>query len=178
MSLSRVRALAVLGGLLLVAVIVVTWALVHDRQAQSGLHNTACPKGFVVVDTNLPAPADIKVNVFNGTDQVGLAQGVSDSLKQAKFQVLSMNNDPKRKTIKGVVELRYGPKTVGAAQVLRAQFLIDQDTPDEFDPARTDDVVDVVLGQSYRQLASPTEYKQKIGALGNPKLPDNTCASA
>ncbi|WP_026212617.1 LytR C-terminal domain-containing protein [Longispora albida] len=176
MTLSRVRAFAVVGTLLLVAVIVVTWALMHDKQAGSTSTAKSCPKGYVAVDTRQPPPADIKVNVYNGTDETGVAAKAADGLAKEKFKVLKTDNDPKRKTVKGVVELRYGPKTVGAAHVLRAYFLVDADAPAEFDPKRTDDVVDVVLGAQFKQLGSPTEVKQKISALREPQLPEGTCA--
>ncbi len=176
MSLSRVRALAILSGLLLIAVIVVTWALIRDKQASSNAADAECPKAYLVVNAKSPAPKDIRVNVFNGTDHVGLASTVAEGLQKEKFEVLSTANDPLRRNVKDVVELRYGPKTVGAAHVLRAYFLLEGNNAG-FDPSRGDDVVDVVLGPDFKQLGSPTEVKQKMGALGEAQLPTNTCAA-
>jgi hypothetical protein len=33
-----------------------------------------------------------------------------------------------------------------------------------------------VIGTSYKQLATPTEMRQSLAALGNPSLPEGTCA--
>ena len=69
--------------------------------------------------------------------------------------------------------LRYGPKAVGSAHLLKAYFL-DEAEP-EYDPNREDDIVDVVIGNSYQQLATTTEVNQALGELGAPKLPAGTC---
>ena len=69
--------------------------------------------------------------------------------------------------------LRYGPRAVGGAHLLRAYFLDDAAT--EFDPKRTDDVVDVVLGNGFQQLATTTEVNQSLADLGSAQLPPNTC---
>jgi hypothetical protein len=35
--------------------------------------------------------------------------------------------------------------------------------------------VDVVIGNQFRQLATETEVRQSIAALGNPEPPPGTC---
>ena len=57
---------------------------------------------------------------------------------------------------------------------MRAYFL-DQARP-EFDKARQDDKVEIILGGKFRQLPTTTEVNQAIAALGNPELPAGTCA--
>src|SRR6266508_966864 len=43
------------------------------------------------------------------------------------------------------------------------------------DVNRKDDIVDVVLGTQFRQLATVTEFHQALAQLGNPTLPEGTC---
>lgn len=75
--------------------------------------------------------------------------------------------------VDGVAVLRYGPKMVGAAQVVNAYFL--NAATLEFDIKRTDTTVDVVLGPSFRKLATQTEEKQALAAAGRATPPNGTC---
>jgi hypothetical protein len=98
---------------------------------------------------------------------------VAEDFKNRKFTVVNTGNDPKGKRVDQVAILRYGPKAVGAAWLLRAYFL-DQATR-EFDINRKDDLVDVVLGNQFKQLATVTEFHQALAQLGSPTLPEGTC---
>lgn len=181
MNLARVRALAVVGSLLLVAVIAVTYAVAKDNTAVPTVAASQCPKDAVRVFTKVPPPQQIKIHVYNGTETTGLASSVYAELKSRHFVTVGQPaDDPKRprKIVQGVVELRYGPKTVGAAQLLRAYFMVDNNSTSVFDPRRADDIVDVVIGQQYRQLGTPTEVNQKLADLGEPDLPPGTCPAA
>ena len=62
--------------------------------------------------------------------------------------------------------LRFGPKSVGSAHLLKAYFL--NEAEPEYNPARTDDIVDVVIGDSFKQLATTTEVNQALVELGQP----------
>lgn len=175
MSFARVRALVIVGGLVVFALVFVVVALVRDTQ--SGAPKTAgCPKGYILANIALREPKDVKINVYNATDAIGLATNVGTDFKNRKFQVLKMGNDPMKKGVDGVAVLRYGPKAVGSAHLLRAYFL-DQAEP-EYDRAREDDVVDVVIGNDFKQLATTTEVNQALVELGGrPELPAGTCAA-
>jgi hypothetical protein len=173
MSFARVRALTVVGVLFLCAVVFVVLALVKDTQttASSG---GGCPADYVPADLRLPNEnKDIKINVYNATDRPGLAENVASDFANREFTVKTKGNDPLKKKVDKIAVLRYGPKGVGAAWVLRAYFLAEADQ--EFDIARKDDVVDVVIGTKFRQLATPTEMRQSLAALGRPTLPKGTC---
>jgi hypothetical protein len=120
----------------------------------------------------------IKVNVYNATDKIGLANSVKLDFEYRKFHVVKTGNNPLGKPVPGVALLRYGPKAVGASYVINAYFL--NDAVPEYDPKRTDDSVDVVLGSDFRQLATQTEVNQAFTVLagrGGPQLPENACAS-
>jgi hypothetical protein len=172
MTFARIRALAIVGALVIAALVFVVVAIGRDRQT----HHVAASgcQGGVVANLRLPdQPQEIKINVYNATDHKSLAQAVANEFKGRKFNVGKVSNDPKGKKVDGVAVLRYGPKVVGAAWVIRAYFL--NEAALEFDIKRTDDVVDVVLGQSYKQLASFTEVRQSLAQAGPAKLEKGTC---
>jgi hypothetical protein len=172
MTFARIRALAIVGALVVAALVFVVIAIAKDRQTHQ-VAATGCQSG-VLADLRLPdEPKDIKINVYNATDHKSLAQSVANEFKGRKFAVGKVGNDPKGKRVDDVAILRYGPKEVGAAWVVRAYFL--NQAKLEFDIKRNDDVVDVVLGQGFKQLASFTEVRQAIQAAGPASLPKGTC---
>lgn len=172
MSFARVRALVVVGLLAVFALVFVVVALVKDSQSGAG-GVQGCPAGWPLADVSLREAKDVKINVYNGSDKSGLANAVADDFTNRKFQVKKSGNDPQKRSVDEVAVLRYGPKGVGSAHLLRAYFL--NEAVNEYDPKRADDVVDVVLGGSFQQLATTTEVNQSLGDLGAPQAPENTC---
>jgi hypothetical protein len=172
MSFARVRALVVVGVLFFAAVVFVIVALVKDSQGDPR-SAAGCPKDAVLVNTRLPDEnKDVKIKVFNGTAQAGLAEGVGEDFAHRGFTVdKKKENSPK--AVNQVAVLRFGPKAVGAAWLLRAYFLQEADI--QFDAKRQNDVVDVVVGKKFQQLATETEVKQSLTQLGNPSPPAGTC---
>jgi hypothetical protein len=98
---------------------------------------------------------------------------VANEFRGRKFDVKATGNDPKGKRVAETALLRYGPKMVGAAWVVRAYFL--NDAILEFDVKRTDDIIDVVVGNAYKELAKFTEVRQSLAQAGPPDLPRGTC---
>jgi hypothetical protein len=173
MSMARLRALIIVGVLVLSAAVLVTVALVKDRQAHTQVAQN-CGAGDVPADVRLPAEAkNVKVKVFNATDSPGLARQVAEEFRSRKITVVAEANDPAAKRVDGVAVLRYGPKAVGAGWLVRAYFLNKAEL--DFDINRKDDVVDVVLGSQFKQLGTTTEVNQALAAVGNPRLPPGTC---
>ncbi len=173
MSMVRLRALIVVGVLVVSAAVLVTVALIRDKQADSQIA-TGCANGDVPVDLRLPADrTKVKLNIFNATDSPGLASQVAEDFKSRKFTVVNAANDPAAKRVEGVAQLRHGPKTVGAAWLVRAHFLNSAELV--FDINRQDDTIDVVLGSGFKQLGTTTETNQALGQVGNPRLPEGTC---
>lgn len=173
MRFTRARALVVVGGLFAVAAVCVITALALDSQSGNA---AGCPKGAVLVNAGLPDDnKNIKIRIFNGTSQPGLAQRVGEDFSHRGFSVdKERANSPK--AVDQIAVLRYGPKTVGAAWLLRAYFYNELGHNDvQFDPQRPDDVVDVVIGKEFLGLAKDTEVKQSFAALGKPIPPANTC---
>ena len=175
MSFARVRALAVVGALVVAAAIFVTVALIKDRQSGPG-QASGCAKDAVVANIRLPEPQDVKINVYSAANKSSaVANDVTNDFKNRKFKVDKHGADPLKKAVDGVAVLRYGPKMVGAAWLLRAYFLDEANT--DFDIKRTDDSVDVIIGAKFKQLATITEVNQALAQLGNPTLPPGTCSA-
>jgi hypothetical protein len=127
----------------------------------------------VRVDTHLADSENIQLNVYNATDKSGLAKEVALELKQRKFKVDKTGNDPLGKPVEGVAVLRYGPKMVGSAWVVRSYFL--NEAVREFDPSRQDETIDVVLGPSFQKLATETEQRLALASVGRAIPPKGTC---
>jgi hypothetical protein len=173
MTFARVRALVIVGVLFVAAGVTVVLALAKDTQGR--LHiGGQCPAGMVPVSLTLPEhPKDVKLNVFNGTRIVGLASRVGTEFKNREFNVRKMQDAPGKKIYDTIAEIHFGPRTVGSAWVMRAYFLGEAEMI--FDLKRKDDVVDVIIGTQFQQLATTTEVNQSIAQLGTPDLPPGTC---
>ncbi|SBV27183.1 LytR cell envelope-related transcriptional attenuator [Micromonospora krabiensis] len=169
MSFARVRALVVVGLLAVTALVFVVVAVVRDSQSNAGTAK-GCPDGWPLADIALRDRKDVKINVLNGTDQPGLARQVADEFRNRQFQIKKITNE---KPIDDIAVLRYGPKGVGSAHLLRAYFLDNAET--KYQPERQDDSVDVVLGNGFQQLATTTEVNQSLGDLGAAEAPPGTC---
>jgi hypothetical protein len=133
--------------------------------------SAACPSGQVPVDLTLPEPAKVRVMVENGSGVPGRENDVLVQLGQRGFQMLGTTASVP--PVDEVAEIRYGPRTVGAAQVLRAYFLDEAKT--EFSINDRDDLVEIVVGTKFRELGSKTEVNQMIARLGLPTAPPGTC---
>lgn len=179
MHMTRIRALAVVGVLAVAAVVLVVLTIKRDTQNHQTQTET-CKPGQIPVSLTMPDEPAVNINVFNATQQSGLAANVAAEFRNRKFNVKKVEGekvDGKDTYYPDVVAiLRYGPKTVGAAHLVRAYFL--NDATMKFDLKREDDVVDVVIGGEYKTLATPTEMRQAVAILGHPKLPAGTCNAA
>ncbi|MEV6597659.1 LytR C-terminal domain-containing protein [Actinoplanes sp. NPDC051346] len=171
MSFTRVRALILVGVLVVAAAVVVVLAVVRDSQGAAVA--AGCPAGAPVANLRIPAgPHEVTVKVFNGTETPDLGFGVSDDFANRRFNVRKPAKNPK--LVKDVAVLRYGPEGVGAAQLVQAYFL-GKATP-AYDPRRKGAVVDVVIGTYYRELGTTTQVNQAHGILGEADLPPGACA--
>ena len=173
MSFARVRALVVIGVLALAAVVFVVVALVRDTQGDAQA-DSGCPAGAPLADVTLPGdPKDVKIKVLNGTSTAGLADKVSTDFKNRGF-TMQKPGESKSKFDR-IAIIRYGPKAVGDAQLIKAYFL--GRAKPEYNAKRTDDVVEIVVGASYAQLATSTEVNQSLVELGEPEVPPGACAA-
>jgi hypothetical protein len=173
MSFARVRALVVIGVLAVAAIVFVVVALVQDSQGDASADG-GCPDGAPQADVTLPDdPAEVKVKIFNATSTADLAEKVSTDFKNRGFAVQKPGKSKAK--FDRIAIIRYGPKTVANAQLLKAYFL-GKASP-EYSPKRTSDVVDIVIGAQYAQLATSTEVNQSLVELGEPLVPPGACAA-
>ncbi|MEU4563684.1 LytR C-terminal domain-containing protein [Actinoplanes sp. NPDC023936] len=171
MTDTRVRAYRIISALAAVAAATVTVAVVHDTQSVA-VAGESCA---ATVDLALPEEAgQVRLRVLNGTRTAGLAERVSADFANRGF--VTQRPAKSKSKVDQVAVIEFGPESVGAAQWIRA-FFLGQAEP-RFDPARTTDVIDVVIGGRYRQLATQTEVNQSLAQLGEPALPPGTCASS
>ncbi|GAA0551406.1 hypothetical protein GCM10010172_37130 [Paractinoplanes ferrugineus] len=171
MSFARVRALVVVGVLAVAAVIFVITALVRDTQGGATAGDD-CPADAPLADVTLPDdPAEVTVKVFNGTSTAGLADSVTNEFKNRRFTV--QKPDESKTKFKGVALIRYGPDSVGRAQLLRAYFLAQSKM--EYNAKRKGALIDIVIGSQFRQLATTTEVNQSLVEVGEPTVPPGAC---
>lgn len=90
-------------------------------------------------------PADITVNVYNATRKQGLARDAAAVLTQRGFKVRAIANDPLKKAIKGVAELRHGPNGTASALALQKHLPQAVLAADK----REGDDVDLVIGAGF-----------------------------
>lgn len=126
------------------------WNTITDPgSANTGDGPTLAPTCIPAVPTNAPAPADIRLNVYNATDRNGLASSAAREMRTRGFAILDVANDPLNKTVTGTAEVRGGAGSEAAAGVVAAQvpgavFVLD---------TRTDGTVDLVVGDAFEALA-------------------------
>ena len=173
MTFARVRALVVVGALAVAAVIFVVVALVKDTQ-RNAVAGETCPEGAVRVTMTLPEPKEVKLKVFNATENDGWASQISEDFKNRGF--LTQKPQDSKTALDKIAVLRFGPKTVGAAHLVDAYFL--NNASSQYDPKRTSDVVDVVIGTNFQQLATLTEVNQALVESGQPSPPPGSCPAA
>ncbi|MEV4413941.1 LytR C-terminal domain-containing protein [Catellatospora sp. NPDC049609] len=172
--MARIRAIALISTLAIIGITLAVITLNRDTQSEAPVVQS-CPAGYVPVNNKLPdSESEVKINVYNATTTVDLARNVAADFTNRKFKVEKTGTD-KKKEPDIVARLQYGPKAVGAAQLLRAYFL-NAVEEDGFDIKRENDTIDVIIGGQFKQLATPTEMRQAVAALGNPELPPGTCA--
>ena len=101
----------------------------------------------------LPAPAKVRVNVYNATEVSGLASKTARDLKKRGFAVKEVANDPVGIPIEGVARIRYGPSSLLRAELLAyyvpgAELIeIERDGPK----------IDLALGAAFVGIAAQPE---------------------
>jgi hypothetical protein len=125
------------------------WNTITNPRSADVADATVAPTCIPAVPTDAPAPADIRVNVYNATTRNGLASSAARALRKREFAIIDVANDPLGKTVAGTAEVRAGADNEAAAAVVVAQvsgafFVVDD---------RTDGTVDLVVGEAFKKLA-------------------------
>jgi hypothetical protein len=176
MTFSRVRAVIFVAVLFVTAGVVVIMAIGRDTQTKAS-HVQSCAPGEVPAHNDMPDRNLVKVNVFNGTSRVGLAEDIGGQFKNRGFVVGKMETaapKPDGKPYDNIATIVYGPDAVGSAYEVSAYFLANQATM-QFNIKRKGAEVDVILGTAFQQLATSTEVNQSIAIIGRPPLEPGTC---
>ena len=112
--------------------------------------NPACQ---VAAPAKTLSPRAVTINVYNATNRDGLAASVAKSLRGQGFKVHKIANDPLGKQIAGVGEVRHGQLGGASAKLTALRLPGARAVLDE----RTDDTVDLVLGNSFSALRTPAK---------------------
>jgi len=193
------RILALIGGLLALALIALGGVQLVDIFNGKGRHSTAqacaTPSGSAkplaapvaagsgapaapaasgapapgATSTAVPQPQAVTVNVYNATDKAGLAARTADELKKRGFTVGKVGNAPSALD-------RKVPGTVqvisGPGGIGAATLLKSQATGSAAtEDTRADATVDFVIGDAYTALLDPTQAAAALAEATKPVAP-------
>ena len=130
---------------------------------------SACPTSEPTAGTPAPpappAPGQVTVNIYNATNRAGLAADTAKNVKARGFVIGAVSNDPAKKKIDGVGEVRFGPNGKAGAELVVA--LLNGVTPQQ--DTRADASVDLVIGNGYKELnPAPTTTSPPPAAAAAP----------
>ncbi|XVU26050.1 LytR C-terminal domain-containing protein [Actinoplanes sp. CA-054009] len=169
---ARCRKTALLTAAAAVAVAVTTAGVTLGRpqQQQQQLPTATADRPStpgLTCDLSLPStPAAVQVRVLDGGASLTQLATAAAELQARTFTVLDGSTGPRSD---GAATLLYGPTAIGTATVLRAA--LQGDITMRFDPTRTDDAIDLILGPSFTRLSTPTEMNQNLATAGEPTAP-------
>jgi LytR cell envelope-related transcriptional attenuator len=90
----------------------------------------------------------VHLNVYNATKRRGLANDVAKELRKRGFVVGKVSNDPAKRKVTGIAEVRASTAGAAAARTVGAQVTSFVAVPDQ----RKDASVDLVLGAGFHTL--------------------------
>jgi hypothetical protein len=156
-----------------VVAVATTAGLTATRAFDPPQQNAAMPAGpatapagpVVACVLALPSdPSEVRIRLLDGGAPAGLDDTIATELRERGFtltRATGATSDP--------TTLRYGPAAIGAATVLRAELT--GGAVMRFDPARSDDTIDLTLGPAFARLATTTEINQALVTAGEPTAP-------
>jgi len=139
----------------------VVWWRVFTSDSNGKKSNASC-SSTSATGTTLD-PHDIQLRVYNATNRTGLARKTGAALRARGLNVLVTGNDPTKRKVTGVAEIRHGSTTVPQAKLLLAVIPGATPVPDR----RTDAVLDIVLGPKFRALAARSAMDKAIRTLAS-----------
>jgi hypothetical protein len=125
----------------------------------------SCPPS--VPPPTVVAPAQVRVNVYNATQRRGLASAVAAELKKRGFTVGKVANDPLKRSVTGLAEVRASTTGADASRTVVAQVGQVVLVPDQ----RTDASVDLVLGATFKALVPPAAAAAAVTPTPSPRPP-------
>jgi len=124
------------------------WKAVNSNS--SATRSTAAPSADCGVPPAAVTPAELQVNVYNGTSRNGLAAATAQQVTAQGFVVLGIDNDPKGERITDVAVIR-GAESSANAYLLMAYVPGATFTPD----GRADGTLDLVVGDLFQAITPP-----------------------
>ena len=117
-----------------------------------------------------PAPTAVAaravhLNVFNATTRRGLANEVAKALRKRGFVIGKVANDPAKRKVTGVAEVRASTAGAAAARTVGAQVASFVSVPDQ----RKDASVDLVLGAGFRTLRTTAAASAALKPTPTPR---------
>ncbi|MFF1446081.1 LytR C-terminal domain-containing protein [Streptomyces sp. NPDC058295] len=116
-----------------------------------------------------PKPAQITVNVFNATTRSGLAKTTADELKKRGFKIGEVGNATKQydKKVTGTGILLGPAASLNTSLPVLATQLTTAER--RTDAARAGTAVDLIIGNQFKALTSPTASVKALTALAAPQ---------
>ena len=158
------RLLLVLLVLLLAGTALATWRYLNlSADDDVATPQVSCPP--TAPPPTVVAPAKVKVNVYNATERRGLASAVATQLKKRGFKVGKVSNDPLKRTVTGLAEVRSSTTGADAARTVGAHVGQVVLVPDQ----RKDASVDLVLGATFKKLVPPKAAAAAVTPTPSPR---------
>ncbi|WP_310433804.1 LytR C-terminal domain-containing protein [Streptomyces sp. 3330] len=116
-----------------------------------------------------PKPAQITVNVFNATTRSGLAKTTADELRKRGFKIGEVGNADKLydKKVTGTGILLGPAASLNTSLPVLATQLTTAER--RTDAARKGTAVDLIIGNQFKALTSPTASVKALTALAEPQ---------
>lgn len=181
-------ALALIGVLCLLTAIV-WFRVIHRSDGSASPSPSSCPAPSstqhsaapAAAPTVVPLPKKVSVLVLNSTNHNGIASATKKALTKQGFRVTDAKNDSGsyggHGLIKGVAEIRYGPRALPAATLLH--FYLPHAKLRSTDSSSRQ--VIVALGEKYKAIASAKAVHKAMRAghvhFGVPKAPHTKTTS-
>jgi hypothetical protein len=134
---------------LAIAALGVWWNVFRADSQQEAKQQAACSTAQAAAPSL--DPTTVRLRVRNATDQQGLATNAAQALQALGFVVDQIDNDDSGREVKGVGEIRYGPRGKEVAAFVKV-FLPDATG---YPDTRADAKVDLVIGPDFPGLTPP-----------------------
>lgn len=145
-----------------ITIIVILLALAGAFYYASTYFRESTPKpSACTTETAAPQlrPRDVTVNVYNATARKGLALSTSKVVAQRGFKIAAVANDPAKKAIKQVAQIRYGPDGEDPAKLLASHLPGSVLVKDK----RKGETIDLALGNAYKALGPVPKASTSAG---------------
>lgn len=112
--------------------------------------------------TSTPPPQSVFVlNIYNASPDSGQAKDTGLAMRSHGFRVGTVSNDPYKEKLSGAGELRFGPKGKENATEYVKKYAPNSKLVED---GRTDDSVDLVLGDDFADVPSAPPSTQSLPA--------------